>query len=101
MAESTKQYISTLNDLIETCRDGELGFRDAALQSLLRSASHHRHFPLVRGLMHDVHARLTETMPLIPLWQLPYTVAIHDKLRVPEIDPHAVFANVLEWKLSP
>jgi peptide/nickel transport system substrate-binding protein len=78
-----------------------LGFHDAALQSLLRSASHHRHFPLVRGLMHDVHARLTETMPLIPLWQLPYTVAIHEKLRVPEIDPHAVFANVLEWKLSP
>jgi uncharacterized protein (TIGR02284 family) len=30
MAESTKEYISTLNDLIETCRDGEQGFRDAA-----------------------------------------------------------------------
>jgi uncharacterized protein (TIGR02284 family) len=30
VAESTKDYISTLNDLIETCRDGEQGFRDAA-----------------------------------------------------------------------
>lgn len=30
MAESTKDYISTLNNLIETCRDGEQGFRDAA-----------------------------------------------------------------------
>jgi uncharacterized protein (TIGR02284 family) len=30
MAESTKEYISTLNDLIETCRDGEEGFRDSA-----------------------------------------------------------------------
>ena len=30
MAESTKEYISTLNNLIETCKDGEQGFRDAA-----------------------------------------------------------------------
>ncbi len=30
MAESTKDYISTLNNLIETCKDGEQGFRDAA-----------------------------------------------------------------------
>ncbi len=30
MAESTKDYISTLNGLIETCRDGEQGFRDSA-----------------------------------------------------------------------
>jgi uncharacterized protein (TIGR02284 family) len=30
MAESTKDYISTLNNLIETCRDGEQGFRDSA-----------------------------------------------------------------------
>ena len=30
MAETTKDYISTLNNLIETCKDGEQGFRDAA-----------------------------------------------------------------------
>jgi uncharacterized protein (TIGR02284 family) len=30
MADSTKDYLSTLNDLIETCKDGEQGFRDAA-----------------------------------------------------------------------
>jgi uncharacterized protein (TIGR02284 family) len=30
MAESTKSYASTLNNLIETCKDGEEGFRDAA-----------------------------------------------------------------------
>jgi uncharacterized protein (TIGR02284 family) len=30
MAESTKDYVSTLNDLIETCKDGEEGFRDAS-----------------------------------------------------------------------
>jgi uncharacterized protein (TIGR02284 family) len=30
MADSTSDYISRLNELIETCKDGERGFRDAA-----------------------------------------------------------------------
>ena len=30
MAESTNDIISTLNNLIETCKDGEQGFREAA-----------------------------------------------------------------------
>jgi uncharacterized protein (TIGR02284 family) len=30
MAESTQEFISTMNDLIETCKDGEEGFRNAA-----------------------------------------------------------------------
>jgi uncharacterized protein (TIGR02284 family) len=30
MADSTNDYISRLNELIETCKDGERGFRDAA-----------------------------------------------------------------------
>jgi uncharacterized protein (TIGR02284 family) len=30
MAASTKEFVSTLNDLIETCRDAEQGFRKAA-----------------------------------------------------------------------
>ncbi len=30
MAISTKEIYSTLNDLIQTCRDGEQGFREAA-----------------------------------------------------------------------
>ena len=29
--ETTKDYISTLNGLIETCKDGEEGFRNAAV----------------------------------------------------------------------
>ena len=28
--ETTKDYISTLNGLVETCKDGEEGFRNAA-----------------------------------------------------------------------
>src|SRR5947209_11790361 len=30
MAESTKDFTSTLNNLIETCKDGEQGYRDSA-----------------------------------------------------------------------
>jgi uncharacterized protein (TIGR02284 family) len=30
MARSTDDYISCLNDLIETCKDGEQGYRDSA-----------------------------------------------------------------------
>ena len=78
-----------------------LGCDDGPLQGLLRSALHHRQFSTVRTFMHDIDAHLHTTMPVIPLWQLPYTVALHDKLRAPEIDGLAVFANVLEWKVTP
>lgn len=30
MADSTEDYILRLNDLVETCKDGEKGFRDSA-----------------------------------------------------------------------
>jgi ABC-type oligopeptide transport system substrate-binding subunit len=85
-----------------------LGYdQDAPLQGWLRSALHHRHFPAVQNLMQTTHAHLYETMPLIPLWQLPYAVALHSKLRGRDfehgldIDPLAVFGNVLEWRLTP
>jgi ABC-type oligopeptide transport system substrate-binding subunit len=79
-----------------------LGYdQDADLQKFLSSAVHHREFAAVQRAMQDVHARLRETMPLIPLWQLPYTVAVHSKLRVPDFDPLAVFGNVVQWKLLP
>jgi ABC-type transport system substrate-binding protein len=77
-----------------------LGYaQDVRLQERLRTALHHRDFPPLRSSMHDVHARLFETMPLIPLWQLPYTVAVTSKLQTPTLDALAVFADVLEWKL--
>jgi ABC-type transport system substrate-binding protein len=79
-----------------------LGYdQDAELQKFLSSAVHHREFAAVQRAMQDVHARLRETMPLIPLWQLPYPVAVHGKLRVSDLDPLAVFGNVLQWKLVP
>ena len=67
--------------------------------SLLHSALNHRNFPTVRDLQQDVHAHLYERMPLIPLWQLPQTFAVHPSLSAPGLDPQQVFANVLEWKV--
>jgi peptide/nickel transport system substrate-binding protein len=78
-----------------------LGYdRDSTLQTLLGSALKHRDFPMVREAMQTVHAHLYRTMPLIPLWQLPYTIALHGSLHTPEIDPLAVFADVAQWKLA-
>ncbi len=79
-----------------------LGYaQGTALQALLRSALHHRQFSAVRDFMQGVHAQLYDTMPLVPLWQLPYPVATDPKLHVPDLDALAVFDSVLEWKLDP
>jgi ABC-type oligopeptide transport system substrate-binding subunit len=78
-----------------------LGCTDAQLQSRLLSALQHRAFPLVREHMHNIHAHLIETMPLIPLWQLNIHVAIHTSLRVPAPDPLALFGDILDWRLMP
>jgi ABC-type transport system substrate-binding protein len=79
-----------------------LGYdHDAKLQSTLRAALHHRQFSAARDLFHDLHAHLTDTMPLVPLWQAPDAVAIHSSLHVPPLGRWSVFADVLEWKLAP
>lgn len=78
-----------------------LGYdQDSTLQSLLASALNHRDFPLVRTFMQNVHAHLYRTMPLIPLWQLPYTIAVSKNLNTPELDALAVFADVSQWRLA-
>src|SRR5262249_29499990 len=70
-----------------------LGYdNDAELQSLLRSVMSHRHFPTVRAQQQSVHNHLYERMPLIPLWQLSETVAVHPSLSAPKLDPYHVFA---------
>ena len=78
-----------------------LGYdNDAKLQSLLQAAMSQRHFPAVRDLQHSIHAHLYERMPFIPLWQLPTQTAIHPALTIPELNPHAPFSNILEWKVN-
>jgi ABC-type transport system substrate-binding protein len=79
-----------------------LGYdNDAELQSLLRAAMSHRYFPTVRERQQSVHYHIYERMPLIPLWQLPQSVAIHPSLAAGHIDPERAFADVLQWKVSP
>jgi ABC-type transport system substrate-binding protein len=78
-----------------------LGYdQDATLERHLSAALHHRAFPMVRTEMQTVHAHLYATMPLIPLWQLPYTIALSSKLQTPDLDPLAVFADITHWKLA-
>jgi ABC-type transport system substrate-binding protein len=78
-----------------------LGFKDdVTLPELLQKAASYRDFREVKRLTHEIHAVLFERMPLIPLWQLEYHVAVHPNLRLPRIDPLRVFANVEEWQLK-
>jgi peptide/nickel transport system substrate-binding protein len=77
-----------------------LGFNDVTLIELLQQARSFRDFSEVKRLTHDIHAVLVERMPLIPLWQLDYHLAVHPKLRLPVIDPMRVFADIGEWELK-
>jgi ABC-type transport system substrate-binding protein len=79
-----------------------LGYdNDAKLQTLLRSAMSHRQFAAVRDIQHGIHAHLYERMPLIPLWQLSRTCAVHSSLSAPALDPQRTFATILDWRLGP
>jgi peptide/nickel transport system substrate-binding protein len=78
-----------------------LGYaNDGVLVSLFRRAMAHRDFSRVRELSHDIHARLFETMPLIPLWQLDTHLAVHPDLTPSQLDPLLVFGGVAHWKLK-
>src|SRR5262249_9770408 len=73
-----------------------LGYSDATLQTLFRSAMSYRDFDKVRALTHDIHAHLYEQMPLIPLWQLHTHLAVHPDLTTVHLDPLLVFTHAEE-----
>ncbi len=77
-----------------------LGYEDAALEGLFRTAMGQRGFAEVRRLTHEIHAHLYERMPLIPLWQLDTHVALHPALRPTALDPLLIFDDVAEWKVE-
>jgi len=86
-----------------TARGGSnyLGYdNDARLVSLLRAAAAHRQFSALRDLTHTVHARLHETMPFIPLWQLHRNLAVGRDLDVRRIDPLHVFTQPERWRFQ-
>lgn len=73
---------------------------DIKLQELMRTALSHRQFMVLQASMHALHAHLNETMPLIPLWQLEPHVLVQPNLRLPALDPNAVFTHIRDWELS-
>jgi ABC-type transport system substrate-binding protein len=77
-----------------------LGYEDAVLEGLFRAVMSQRDFSKVRGLTHEIHARLHDRMPLIPLWQLDTHVALHPALRPTYLDPLRIFTDVAGWKLE-
>ena len=79
-----------------------LGYRnDDVLSSLFQKTMTHREFLVVQRLTHDIHDRLYEQMPFIPLWQLDTHVAYHKTLSLPaDIDPLLIFTDVETWKLE-
>ena len=77
-----------------------LGFEDATLEGLFRAAMARRAFAEVRKQTHAIHARLYETMPLVPLWQLDTHLALHPALRVTHLDPLRIFEDAANWKLD-
>ncbi|HMC88845.1 MAG TPA: ABC transporter substrate-binding protein, partial [Gemmataceae bacterium] len=74
---------------------------DDQLSSFFRKTMTHREFPVVRRYTHDIHDRIYEQMPFIPLWQLDTHLAYHNSLTLPsDIDPVLVFTDVENWKLE-
>jgi ABC-type transport system substrate-binding protein len=78
-----------------------LGYKDdGSLVELLQRAASFRDFNQVVPLTHDIHVMLFEHMPLVPLWQLEYHIAVHPDLQLPLLDPRAVFGTIDEWRLE-
>jgi tetratricopeptide (TPR) repeat protein len=77
---------------------------DSDLESLFMQVLAHREFSKVQELTRQIHKRLYDRMPLIPLWQLDMHVAIHNDVKTvpaPErLDPLLVFTHVEQWRLE-
>jgi ABC-type transport system substrate-binding protein len=78
-----------------------LGYKDSILDGLFGQAMIHRQISAMQDLTHQIHARMYDQMPMIPLWQLDTHIAIHKDLEIPEnIDPLLIFNDVETWKLQ-
>lgn len=75
-----------------------IGFSDARLESLFRTPLSSRRASAVREASANLHAYLVETMPMIPLWNVPIRVALAPTLEAPQFDPLHPFAAIETWK---
>jgi ABC-type oligopeptide transport system substrate-binding subunit len=74
---------------------------NAILDGYLQDMMTHRDFRTLQRLAHDVHARINDRLPFIPLWQLDMHIAIHESLTMPAVpDPLRVFGDVEQWSLE-
>lgn len=77
---------------------------DGELDALLADTMNHRDFAVVQEKTRQIHRRLAERMPLIPLWQLDTHIAVHNDLRtVPtpaRLDPLLIFTETEKWRLG-
>lgn len=92
-----------LEPLLGFSRDDEpgnfLGYKpDALLLDRLAQARNHRRFEDAQKFAHEVHQRVYEVMPFIPLWQLDTHIAIHNDVEAVYVDPLRVFTHIEEWK---
>jgi len=74
---------------------------DDQLSTFFRKTMAHRDFSMVKSYTHDIHYRVYEQMPFIPLWQLDTHLAYHSTLTLPpDIDPLLIFTDVQNWELK-
>jgi ABC-type oligopeptide transport system substrate-binding subunit len=74
---------------------------DDQLASFFHKTMTYRDFTKVKRYAHDIHDRIYEQMPFIPLWQLDTHLAYHNTLMLPpDIDPLLIFTDVENWRLE-
>jgi ABC-type transport system substrate-binding protein len=78
-----------------------LGYdNDGMLTALFLLALVHQQFSAAQDAAHNIDAHLVAQMPLIPLWQLHYHVAVPANLATGPLDPARIFLHAAQWKLE-
>jgi ABC-type oligopeptide transport system substrate-binding subunit len=78
-----------------------LGYtNDGELEGYFRKAMARRQVKAVQQEMYEIHDRIVEQMPFIPLWQLDTHIVFDKDLLPVGVDPLLVFTNVEEWRLE-
>jgi hypothetical protein len=75
-----------------------LGVDDSELHALTIGLVNSRRFAVLREGMHNIHGRLYETMPFIPLRQPAVVVAVGPGWNVTVPDPLRPFLTATEWQ---
>jgi ABC-type oligopeptide transport system substrate-binding subunit len=77
-----------------------LGYEDAELVVELRKRMGYRDPAQLKAATHGIHVHLNQQMPLIPLWQLDYHVALHESLDTADLTSWPALSTVTQWRLK-